>query len=109
MRLIIFIVLLIAGIIHTEMIVVNFCDLQKDTKLFLEYIENEDFNLIDKNRDTLTNTDDIDLEEYKLTGEEKKEELNTSSNFSINCSFESHKSSKSKKSQKTKKSEYTNV
>ena len=38
-RLIIYIILIIGSVIHSEMIVLNFCGMQKNTKLFLEMKE----------------------------------------------------------------------
>ena len=42
----IFFILIFASLIHTEIIVINYCDLQKNTKLFLEEIEKADVQLI---------------------------------------------------------------
>ena len=46
LRMFIFFILIFASLIHTEIIVINYCDLQKNTKLFLEEIEKADIQLI---------------------------------------------------------------
>ena len=96
MRLIIFIVLLIAGAIHTEMIVINFCGLQKDTKLILGYIEDEDLKLIENSGDKYSESNGIDLQDYKLSedDDDEKEDINNSNSYSydINSSRKSNKS-----------------
>ena len=97
MRLIIFLVLIVAGLIHTELIVFNFLGLQKNTKLFLEYKEKEDLNLIENNSEKFSINEGIDLQEYKITDEDSEEDINNSMNNSNSYSYETRKSRKSKK------------
>lgn len=47
LRMFIFFILIFASFIHTELIVINYCDLQKNTKLFLDEIEKSEFKNID--------------------------------------------------------------
>ena len=47
LRMFIFFILIFASFIHTELIVINYCDLQKNTKLFLDEIEKSEFKIID--------------------------------------------------------------
>ena len=47
LRMFIFFILIFASFIHTELIVINYCDLQKNTKLFLDEIEKSEFTNID--------------------------------------------------------------
>ena len=77
LRIFIYIILIIAGIIHTEMIVINYCGLEKNTKLFLDYLENEDLKSINDN--TPLEKKEIDLEEY--TVEDNNDELNNSDSY----------------------------
>ena len=49
LRMAIYLILIFGACIHTEMIVINFCNLQKNTKLFLDYKEKDDINLITGN------------------------------------------------------------
>ena len=101
MRLIIFLVLIVAGLIHTELVVFNFLGLQKNTKLFLEYKEKEDLkedlNLIENNSEKFSINEGIDLQEYKITDEDSEEDINNSMNNSNSYSYETRKSRKSKK------------
>ena len=46
LRMFIFFILIFGSFIHTEMIVINYCDLQKNTKLFLDEIEQKDIDSI---------------------------------------------------------------
>ena len=46
LRMFIFFILIFASFIHTEMIVINYLGLQKNTKLFLDYIEKDELKLI---------------------------------------------------------------
>ena len=94
MRLIIFLVLILAGLIHTEMIVFNFFGLQKNTKLFLEYKEKEDLNLIGEK---LSINDGIDLQEYKIVDDENEEDRDSNLDNSNSYSYEYRKSKNSKK------------
>ena len=48
LRMFIFFILIFASFIHTELIVINYCDLQKNTKLFLDEIEKSEFKNIDE-------------------------------------------------------------
>lgn len=77
LRIFIYIILIIAGIIHTEMIVINYCGLEENTKLFLNYLENEDLKLINDN--SALAKKEIDLEEY--TVEDNNDELNNSDSY----------------------------
>ena len=45
-RIIMYIILIIASFIFNEFLVINICDLAKDTKLFLDYKEKKDLSLI---------------------------------------------------------------
>ena len=47
LRMFIYFILIFASFIHTELIVINYCDLQKNTKLFLDEIEKSEFKNID--------------------------------------------------------------
>jgi len=94
MRLIIFLVLILAGLIHTEMIVFNFFGLQKNTKLFLEYKEKEDLNLIGEK---LSINDGIDLQEYKIVDDENEEDRDSNLDNSNSYSYEYRKTKNSKK------------
>ena len=46
LRMFIYIILIFGSFIHTEMVVINYCDLQKNTKLFLDELAKEDIYLI---------------------------------------------------------------
>ena len=48
LRMFIFFILIFGSFIHTEMIVINYWDLQKNTKLFLSLKEKEDMKLINE-------------------------------------------------------------
>lgn len=65
LRVFIFIILIFGSFIHTEMIVINFCDLQKNTKLFLEDVEKDDFKSMKdiNNRKDRKGDNMIDLEQ----------------------------------------------
>ena len=53
----IFFVLIFGSFIHTEMIVINYFDLQKNTKLFLILKEKEDMKLINEEESSENNLD----------------------------------------------------
>ena len=57
LRMFIYIILIIGSCIHAEMVIINFCGLQKNTKFFLEEKEKIDNQLIDK----IFNNSDNDL------------------------------------------------
>ena len=57
LRMFIFFVLIFGSFIHTEMIVINYCDLQKNTKLFLILKEKEDMKLINEEESSENNLD----------------------------------------------------
>ena len=46
LRMFIYIILIFGSFIHTEMVVINYCGLQKNTKLFLDELAKEDIYLI---------------------------------------------------------------
>ena len=50
-RLIIYVILIIGSVIHSEMVVLNFCSMQKNTKLFLEIKEKIEIEAIDFDKD----------------------------------------------------------
>ena len=50
-RLIIYVILIIGSLIHSEMVVLNFCSMQKNTKLFLEIKEKIEIEAIDFDKD----------------------------------------------------------
>ena len=50
-RLIIYVILIIGSAIHSEMVVLNFCSMQKNTKLFLEIKEKIEIEAIDFDKD----------------------------------------------------------
>ena len=58
-RLIIYIILIIASFIFNEFLVINICGLAKDAELFLDYKEKKDLSLIENETDTdeLTSSD----------------------------------------------------
>ena len=78
LRMFIYIILVLGGVIHTEMMVINYCGLQENTKLFLETIEFEDMLSI-KEKDE----NEICLDEYiiKISDEnDDSNEKNTNTN-----------------------------
>ena len=65
LRIFIYLILIFGSLIHTEIIVINYWDLQKNTKIFLEEKESEDFSLInyrisDNNENLNTSIDSLD-------------------------------------------------
>ena len=56
----IFFILIFGSFIHTEMIVINYCDLQKNTKLFLDEIEQKDIDSIKNFRLDRRSLNDLD-------------------------------------------------
>ena len=93
-RLIIYIILIIVSLIHSEMIVLNFCGMQKNTKLFLEVkekMEIEDIgldkdldeNIKGKNDDIIVSIDkdyDINLNNDYHSSKGSKEMVDVNSN-----------------------------
>ena len=88
LRMFIFFILIFGSFIHTEMIVINYCDLQKNTKLFLDEIEQKDIDSIKNfrlDRRSLTDLDQSftstnsahsiysDFDEYENEEENKNE------------------------------------
>ena len=88
LRMFIFFILIFGSFIHTEMIVINYCDLQKNTKLFLDEIEQKDIDSIKNfrlDRRSLTDPDQsftstnsahsiyIDFDEYENEEANKNE------------------------------------
>ena len=47
LRMFIYLILIFGSFIHSELIVINYCDLQKNTKLFLHDIEKDEFKSMD--------------------------------------------------------------
>jgi len=68
----IYIILILGGVIHTEMVVINYCGLQENTKLFLESIESEDMQSIKEKKDE----NEISLNEYIIKNPEENDENN---------------------------------
>ena len=66
--LIIYLILIIASFIFNEFLVINICNLAKDTKLFLDYKEKRDLSIIEK----ISDVDDITV---KATIDDKKFEI----------------------------------
>ena len=60
LRMFIFFILIFGSFIHTEMIVINYCDLQKNTKLFLDEIEQKDIDSIKNFRLDRRSLNDLD-------------------------------------------------
>ena len=60
LRMFIFFILIFGSFIHTEMIVINYCDLQKNTKLFLDEIEQKDIDSIKNFRIDRRSLNDLD-------------------------------------------------
>ena len=56
LRMFIFLILIFASFIHTELIVINCCDLQKNTKLFLDEIEKQEFKSMDDSKNGRNST-----------------------------------------------------
>ena len=71
-RIIIYIILIIASFIFNEFLVINICNLAKDTKLFLDYKEKKDLSLIEN--DT-TETDEITSNEQASSDKSSRIEL----------------------------------
>ena len=65
---IIYLILIIASFIFNEFLVINICNLAKDTKLFLDYKEKRDLSIIEK----ISDVDDITV---KATIDDKKFEI----------------------------------
>ena len=72
LRMFIYIILILGGVIHTEMVVINYCGLQENTKLFLESIESEDMQSIKEKKDE----NEIGLDEYIIKNPEENDENN---------------------------------
>ena len=60
LRMFIFFILIFGSFIHTEMIVINYCDLKKNTKLFLDEIEQKDIDSIKNFRLDRRSLNDLD-------------------------------------------------
>ena len=60
LRMFIFFILIFGSFIHTEMIIINYCDLQKNTKLFLDEIEQKDIDSIKNFRLDRRSLNDLD-------------------------------------------------
>ena len=60
-RLIIYIILIFGSLIHSEIIVLNFCGMQKNTKLFLEEKEKMELNEIGLNK-SINDSNNLDNE-----------------------------------------------
>ena len=72
LRMFIFFILIFGSIIHTELIVINYCDLQLNTKLFLEEKEKIDIQLIDNSRETKSGEIYlIEMKQYLEHGDDK--------------------------------------
>ena len=61
LRLIIYIILIIAASIHNEFMILNFCQLQKNTKLFLEKEAENDITQNINDIGIVENQDDLDI------------------------------------------------
>ena len=79
LRLIMYILLIIASLIFNEFLVVNICGLANNTKLFLDYKEKNDFNLIGELNNEITPDDlisDVNIEENSRNSVVDKKENN---------------------------------
>ena len=79
LRLIMYILLIIASLIFNEFLVVNICGLANNTKLFLNYKEKNDFNLIGELNNEITPDDlisDVNIEENSRNSVVDKKENN---------------------------------
>jgi len=83
-RLIIYIILIFGSLIHSEMIVLNFCNMQKKTKLFMEIKEKIEIDqiLLDKELDESVNENN----------EKKVVTVSIDKDYDINISKEPHPS-----------------
>ena len=83
-RLIIYIILIFGSLIHSEMIVLNFCNMQKKTKLFMELKEKIEIDqiLLDKELDESVNENN----------EKKVVTVSIDKDYDINISKEPHPS-----------------
>ena len=62
LRMFIFFILIFGSLIYSELIVINACDLQKNTKLFLDEIEKDEYNTIDDiNSEQNSRADSLDM------------------------------------------------
>ena len=80
-RLIIYIILIIGSVIHSEMIVLNFCGMQKNTKLFLEMkekMEIEEIEEIGLAKDL--DESEIDKNENMIVSIDKDYDINLNNN-----------------------------
>ena len=74
-----YILLIIASLIFNEFLVVNICGLANNTKLFLDYKEKNDFNLIGELNNEITPDDlisDVNIEENSRNSVVDKKENN---------------------------------
>ena len=78
-RLVMYILLIIASLIFNEFVVINVCGLANNTKLFLDYKEKNDLNLIGELNNEITPDDlisDVNIEENKRNSLVGKKENN---------------------------------
>ena len=92
LRMFIFFILIFGSFIHTEMIVINYCDLQKNTKLFLDEIEQKDIDSIKNFRLDRRSLNDLD-----------QSFTSTSSAHSIHSDFDEYENEEANKNEMEEK------